>query len=103
MRTVGALLLIAAIALPTAGTAQQQRLYKWTDESGGVHYSNNPPPVETQDITPLEPYRSTREIDDLGDHRAELLESQIKLTETYLDNLRKKLVDLQAEASNYKP
>ena len=105
MRSVGAVLLvIAAIALPSLGSAQQ-KLYKWTDENGVVHYSDSIPPVEPRDIVPLEPYRyrSAPDIEDPGDRRLELLESQVKLTEADLGALRKKLVDLQAEASNYKP
>ena len=103
MRSVGAVLLVvAAIALPSLGSAQQ-KLYKWTDENGIVHYSDSIPPVEPRDIVPLEPYRyrSAPDIEDPGDRRLELLESQIKLTEADLGALRKKLVDLQAEASNF--
>ena len=51
----------------------------------------------------LETYISVADIEDLRNRRLELLESQIKLTEVYLNNLRKRLVDLQAEASNFKP
>ncbi len=43
------------------------------------------------------------DIEDLRDRRIELLESQIKVTELYLNNLRKRLVGLQAEASAFKP
>ena len=155
MRTVGAILLVvAAIALPSIGSAQrspQPKLYKWTDASGQVHYSETVPPEfanrdrevlnnqgvrvgseegevteaeravaaerETQaeadrkareeiarrDRMLLETYISVADIEDLRNRRLELLESQIKLTEVYLGNLRKRLVDLQAEASNYKP
>ena len=51
----------------------------------------------------LETYISVGDIEDLRNRRLELLESQIKLTDVYLGNLRKKLVDLQADASNFKP
>jgi hypothetical protein len=51
----------------------------------------------------LETYLSIDDIEDLRDRRLELLESQIKLTEVYLGNLRKRLVSLQSEASHYKP
>jgi hypothetical protein len=51
----------------------------------------------------LETYISVDDIEDLRNRRLELLESQIKLTDVYLGNLRKKLVDLQADASNFKP
>ena len=48
MRTVGAILLVvAAIALPSIGSAQQQhqrKLYKWTDANGHVYYSETVPP-----------------------------------------------------------
>lgn len=150
MRTVGAILLVvAATALPSIGSAQ--KVYKWTDANGQVHYSETVPPefanrdrvvlndqgvhvgTEEGEITDaeraiaderearaeadrkareeiarrdrmlLETYISVADIEDLRNRRLELLESQIKLTEVYLGNLRKRLVDLQGEASNYKP
>jgi len=51
----------------------------------------------------LETYLTVTDIEDLRNRRLELLESQIKVTELYLANLRKRLVTLQDEASNYKP
>jgi hypothetical protein len=51
----------------------------------------------------LDTYLSVSDIEDLRDRRLELLESQIKVTELYLANLRKRLVSLQEEAGNYKP
>ncbi len=51
----------------------------------------------------LETYLSVADIEDLRDRRLQLLESQIKVTELYLSNLRKRLVLLQEEASAYKP
>jgi len=154
LRTVGAILLVvAAIALPSIGSAQQhqRKLYKWTDANGQVYYSETVPPeyadrdrdvlndqgvhvgseegeitqaeravldereaqaeadrkakeeIARRDRMLLETYISVADIEDLRNRRLELLESQIKLTEVYLGNLRKRLVDLQAEASNYKP
>lgn len=154
MRSVGAILLVvAAIALPSIGSAQrsQPKLYKWTDENGNVVYRDTVPPedadrdrvilndhgvpvgTEEGEITDaeraildrheaeaeadrkakeeiarrdrmlLETYISVADIEDLRNRRLELLESQIKLTEVYLGNLRKRLVSLQDEASEYKP
>jgi hypothetical protein len=51
----------------------------------------------------LETYLSVSDIEDLRDRRLELLESQIKVTELYLNNLRKRLIGLQAEAGAFKP
>jgi len=51
----------------------------------------------------LDTYLSVADIVDLRDRRLELLESQIKVTELYLANLRKRLTTLQDEASRYKP
>ena len=91
MGRVGAILLVVAvIALPSIGCAQQ-KLYKWTDENGVVHYSDSIPP-EYGSREYANPAR-----------RLEWLGSRIKLTEVYLGNLRKRLVDLQAEARNFKP
>ncbi len=50
-----------------------------------------------------ETYISVADIEDLRDRRLELLESTIKLREVWLGNLRKRLVDLQADAGNFKP
>ena len=51
----------------------------------------------------LDTYLTVSDIEDLRDRRLELLESQIKVTELYLENLRKRLVTLQTDASAYKP
>jgi hypothetical protein len=154
LRTVGAILLVvAAIALPSTGSAQrsQPKQYKWTDANGNVYYSDTVPPehanrdrvvlnnqgvaigseegeiteeeraildereaaeaaerkakedIARHDRMLLSTYISVADIEDLRDRRLELLESQIKLTEVYLGNLRKRLVGLQAEASDYRP
>jgi hypothetical protein len=154
LRSVGVILLVvAAIALPSIGSAQrsQPKLYKWTDANGQVHYSETVPPehanrdrsvlndqgvhvgfeegevteaeaaearnreaaaeadrkakeeIARRDRMLLETYISVADIEDLRNRRLELLESQIKLTEVYLGNLRKRLIGLQSEASEYKP
>ena len=51
----------------------------------------------------LETYLSVEEIEMLRDRRLELMESQIKVTEQYLNNLRKRLLMLQQEAVLYRP
>ena len=149
-----ALVLIAALALPSSGSAQSRdgtRLYKWVDKNGVVHYGDSVPPeyanidrnvlndqgvrvgFEEGEITPeeraildqrkaadeqrrqaaldvarrdrmlLAAYTTVSDIEDLRDRRIELIESQIKVTELYLGNLRKRLVALQEEASAFKP
>jgi hypothetical protein len=148
------LLVVAAFALPSNGSAQRQdgpRLYKWTDKNGVVHYGDSIPPeyanrdrdvlndqgvavgfeqgeitadeqaeidrrnaaeeadrlakaeIARRDRMLLETYIAVADIEDLRDRRLELLESQIKVTELYLNNLRKRLVGLQEEASVFKP
>lgn len=59
--------------------------------------------IARRDKMLLETYISVSDIEDLRNRRLELLEGQIKVTELYLANLRKRLVTLQDEASNYKP
>jgi hypothetical protein len=154
LRLGATLLVVAAFVLPPTGNAQSpgsQRLYKWTDRNGVVHYGDKIPPeyadldrnvlndqgvrvgFEEGEITEaeraalaeraaalesereakaetarrdrmlLETYLTVSDIEDLRNRRIELLESQIKVTELYLNNLRKRLVGLQAEASNFKP
>lgn len=51
----------------------------------------------------LDTYLSVEEIERLRDRRLELLEAQIKVTEHYLGNLRKRLERLQREAADYRP
>jgi uncharacterized protein DUF4124 len=150
LRTVGALLLVvAAIALPSIGSAQ--KTYKWRDENGAVHYGDRIPPeyadrdrevlndqgmhVRSEEgaITPeeaaaarardtaaeadqtakdeiarhdrmlLETYLSVADLEHLRDERLEQIESEIKLIEVNRNNLRKRLVDLQSDASEFKP
>ncbi|MEO8466954.1 MAG: DUF4124 domain-containing protein [Gammaproteobacteria bacterium] len=59
--------------------------------------------VDRHDKMLLQTYIAVADIEDLRNRRLELLESQIKVTELYLNNLRKRLVTLQDEASVYKP
>ena len=51
----------------------------------------------------LDTYLSVDDIQMLRDRRLGLLESQIKVTDQYLNNLRKRLLMLQQEAVRYKP
>lgn len=51
----------------------------------------------------LETYLSVADIEDLRDRRLELLDSKIKVTEAYLDNLRESLDRLYVEAGRFKP
>lgn len=142
---------LAIAALMASAPAAAQKVYRWVDKDGVVHYGDSIPPeyanhdrnilnqhgvavgFEEGEITPeeraeierreaeeqarlaaraeatrrdnmlLETYLSVEDIEDLRDRRLELLESQIKVTELYLTNLRKRLVALQEEASYYKP
>jgi hypothetical protein len=59
--------------------------------------------VARRDRMLLETYLTVQDIEDLRDRRLELLESQIKVTELYLANLRKRLTNLEREANEYKP
>ena len=129
----------------------QERLYRWVDDDGVVHYGDHVPPqyasrhrdlLNTQGVTVgseigalteaeraeiarlaaldeqarqarmedarrdqvlLDTYLSVSEIERLRDRRLELLAAQIKVTEHYLTNLRKRLGRLQREAADYKP
>jgi hypothetical protein len=57
--------------------------------------------IATRDKMLLDTYLSVEDIEDLRDRRLELMESQIKVTEQYLGNLRKRLGDLQREAERF--
>lgn len=155
LRFGATLLVVAAIVLPSDSSAQrgqrEQRLFKWTDDKGVVHYGDKVPPeyadrdrdvlngqgvivdfeegeiteaeaaaaaareaeaekerlakaeIARRDRMLLETYVAVGDIEELRDRRLELVESQIKVTELYLGNLRKRLVSLQEEASDFKP
>lgn len=129
--------------------AHAQKLYRWVDENGVVHYGDHIPPeyanrdrnvlnnqgvsvgfeegerteteradqaqqeaeaaaqqrareeVARHDRMLLATYLTVEDIEELRDRRLELLESQIKVTELYVTNLRKRLVKLQAEAAGF--
>jgi hypothetical protein len=150
LQSLVALSLVAGVCAH-AQQKQQQKVYRWVDDNGVVHYGDSVPPeyasvdrdilneqgvavgfeegvvtaeeqaeidraaaaaeaerqarVEAarRDRVLLETYLSVEEIEALRDRRLELLESQIKVTEQYLTNLRKRLDTLQNEAKVYKP
>lgn len=122
-----------------------QKLFKWVDDEGVVHYTDHIPPefahhdrdvLNTQGVTVgfeegeiteeeraryereqaiaaaeqlarddaarrdqmlLDTYLSVADIEDLRDRRLELIDSQIRVTEFYLSNLRKRLESLEKE------
>lgn len=147
-------LLALSLLLGTGAAAAQQKqnkLYRWVDENGVVHYSDAVPADQSRqdrdilnnqgvrigseegeitaeereaaarkaaaeeairaekaakaqrDQVLLDTYLSIAEIEMLRDRRLELLESRIQVTRQYLSNLRKKLIQLQQEASFYQP
>jgi len=59
--------------------------------------------AEHRDRTLLRTYLSIEEIESLRDQRSELLTSQIRVTEIYLNDLRLKLSDLEGEAQKFSP
>ena len=69
-----------------------------TDEAAAIQAE-----IDRHDKMLLQTYIAVADIEDLRNRRLELLESQIKVTELYLNNLRKRLVMLQEEATVYKP
>lgn len=153
MNTRFGLSLYAAVGLSliAAETAAQQKLYRWVDDEGVVHYGDSVPPefarhdrsvlneqgvtvgFEQGEITPeereamqrqaalaeaerqrrenasrrdrilLDTYLTVADIEDLRDRRLELIESQIRVTEFYLNNLRRRLAALEKETSTFAP
>jgi hypothetical protein len=138
------------IGLCLAGShAEAQRIRRWVDDNGVVHYGDRVPPefasrdrdvlndqaiavgFEEGEVTDeeraelariaaeeavvrqrqeeaarrdrmlLDTYLTVADIEQLRDRRIELLESQIKVTEQYLANLRKRLVQLERESERY--
>ena len=149
---VKTLLIAASLTVVFLGqAASAQKLYKWVDKDGNVHYGDSIPPqyaeqdrdilnqhgvkvgqeegVKTaeeraeeerlaaieaaaqaekeraarRDQVLLNTYLSVEEIEMLRDRRVDLLQARIKVTEQYLNNLRKRLLRLQDEASHYRP
>jgi len=43
--------LMVGCVLGSAGLAEADKLYKWTDGDGNVHYTDHPPPAEAKKIT----------------------------------------------------
>lgn len=141
--------------LMLAGSATQwavaQKLYRWVDDDGKVHYGDHVPPefanqdrallngqgvevgFEEGEITAeeqaemdrlaaleaeqerarreqarrdrilLDTYLSVTEIEDLRDRRIDLIDSQIRVTEFYITNLRNRLVSLERERMRFAP
>ena len=89
-------LLIAIAKCPTPRAAE-------ADPRGAEAEKRAKDEIARHDRMLLQTYLSVDDIENLRDRRLGLLESQIKLTETYLSNVRKLLVALQADASNFKP
>lgn len=78
--------------------AEMERLEAEAEEAARIKAD-----IARRDRMLLDTYLTVADIVDLRDRRLELLDSQIKVTELYLNNLRKRLVGLQAEASQFKP
>lgn len=137
-------LLLISVGAPAAET---QKLYRWVDRDGVVHYGDSIPAeyadIERQvvnehgitvdvmrgkksdeeiaeekrqeelkmkrelqrraDVALLATYLSIDEIIMHRDRRIELFQAQAKVTEMYLQNLQRRLEDLQAEASGFRP
>jgi hypothetical protein len=137
-------LLLMSLGAPAAET---QKLYRWVDREGIVHYGDTIPAeyadierqvindhgitvdvmrgkkspeeiaeekrqeelrvkVELQrraDVALLATYLSIDEIIMHRDRRVELFQAQASVTELYLRNLQRRLEELQAEASGFRP
>lgn len=78
--------------------AEMERLAAEAEEAARIKAD-----IARRDRMLLDTYLTVADIEDLRDRRLELLDSQIKVTELYLNNLRKRLVGLQAEATQFKP
>jgi len=138
------------VLLVTAASAQQ-KLYRWVDNEGVVHYGDHIPPefaeqdrrlLNSQGVTVgfeqglitaeeqaemdrlaaiaaaeqqaredaarrdrmlLDTYLTVDDIEDLRDRRLELIDSQIRVTEFYLGNLRGRLESLRRDSLRFAP
>ena len=147
MRFVPITLTLLLLASGGVSAAETQKLYRWVDSDGIVHYGDSIPPeyadIERQvvnehgitvdvlrgkksaeeiaeekrqlelevqrelqrraDIALLATYLSVDEIEMHRDRRVELFQAQARVTELYLRNLQKRLSDLEADASRFRP
>lgn len=81
-------------ALTDAQRAEAARKKAAKDKAEAAH---------EQDRRLLQTYGSVDDIEDLRDRRLELMASQIKVTQLYLENLQDRLTKLKRQASPYKP
>ncbi|TDJ35922.1 MAG: DUF4124 domain-containing protein [Gammaproteobacteria bacterium] len=139
--------LLALLPLAASAAEKTQKLYRWVDVEGIVHYGDSIPAEYTdlerhvvnnhgitisimrakrtaeeiaedkrqdelrlkrdlqrrQDQALLATYLTVDEILLHRDRRVELFQAQARVTELYLNNLKRRLVTLQDEASNYQP
>lgn len=141
--------LTTALAIGLCASAQAEKLYKWVDDNGVVHYGDSIPAEDTRrersvlneqgvqvgvlprqktpaelaaaaeaerqrqaeiervekarerDRILLDTYLSVDEIADLRDRRILALEAQIGVTRHYMNNLKGKWEELEAEARRY--
>lgn len=143
--------LLLCLTLAVGAPAFAQKLYRWVDDEGVVHYGDSVPPeyakqdrtllnaqgvtvgFEEGEITAeeqaeidrlaaieaaelqkradanrrdkmlLDTYLTVADIEDLRDRRLELIDSQIRVTEFYLGNLRNRLESLHKESKRFAP
>lgn len=139
--------LLALLPLAASAAEKTQKLYRWVDVEGIVHYGDSIPAEYTdlerhvvnnhgitisimrakrtaeeiaedkrqdelrlkrdlqrrQDQALLATYLTVDEILLHRDRRVELFQAQARVTELYLNNIKRRLVTLQDEASNYQP
>jgi hypothetical protein len=79
----------ALVAMPAL--AQQATVYKWTDEQGVVHYSDQPPAHTTSEALPIR-YRRT-------DRAAVQARLKTEETRASAENLREEQQDAEAETA----
>ena len=143
--TTIAVLTLLPLAAPA--TEKSQKLYRWVDSEGLVHYGDSIPAEYTdlerqivnnhgitvgvmrakrteeeiaeekrqedlrlkrdlqrrQDLALLATYLSVDEILLHRDRRVELFQAQARVTELYLSNLKRRLSELQEDASKFRP
>lgn len=88
-------ILVLLITMGLAGDTLADKIYKWVDKDGRVHYSDKPPPKETEQAKEI-----TKDLPDLN--RSEIYRTNHKLNKVFpkISEMEKQLQRKEKESSD---